>query len=73
MRESIRPVAGAITLLALMGIRCLCPHNMLGLVGPVVNQALKLRLMPWCHQYLPRSHRRFGGDLWLAGADQLET
>src|SRR5690606_6447936 len=62
MRESIRPVAGAITLLALMGVRCLCPHNMIGLVGPVVNQAWKLRSVPLCHQCLPRSLHRVGGD-----------
>ena len=44
MRESIRPVAGAITLLALMVIRHFWPHNAIGLEGPVVTQALKLRV-----------------------------
>jgi hypothetical protein len=39
MHESIRPVAGAIMLLALMGVRCFWPHNMIGLEGLVVNQA----------------------------------
>ena len=30
MREFIRPIAGAITPLALMGVRCFWPHNMIG-------------------------------------------
>lgn len=38
MCESIRPIAGAITLVALMGVRYLCPHNMIDLSGLVVNQ-----------------------------------
>jgi hypothetical protein len=33
MRESIRPVAGAFALLALMGVRCLWPHNTIGREG----------------------------------------
>ncbi len=47
-----------------MGVRCLWPHNMSGLRGPVVDQALKLRSVPLCHQYQPRSHRRVSGDPW---------
>lgn len=39
MRESIRPVAGAIGPLALMGVRCFGPHNMIGRGGLVVDQA----------------------------------
>jgi len=62
MRESIRPVAGAITLPALMGVRCFWPHNMSGLKGPVVDQAVKLRSVPLCHQCSPRSHRRLSDD-----------
>ena len=52
MRESIRPITGAITLLALMGVRYLCPHNMIGLCGLVVNQDPKLRSVPLRHQFL---------------------
>jgi hypothetical protein len=33
MHESIRPVAGAIVPLALMGVRCFPPHNTVGLSG----------------------------------------
>ena len=50
MHEFIRPVAGAITLLALMGVRCLWPHNMIGRRGLVVDQASRLRSMPTIHQ-----------------------
>ena len=39
MHESIRPVAGRFVPLALMGVRCFWPHNMIGLEGLVVNQA----------------------------------
>jgi transposase len=39
MHESIRPVAGQFTPLALMGVRCFCPHNMIGHGGLVVDQA----------------------------------
>lgn len=53
MRESIRPIAGATTLLALMGVRYLCPHNMIDLCGPVVDQDPKLRSVPLRHQFLP--------------------
>jgi hypothetical protein len=52
MRESIRPITGAITLLALMGVRYLCPHNMIGLCGLVVDQDPKLRPVPLRHQFL---------------------
>jgi hypothetical protein len=31
MHESIRPVAGLFAPLALMGVRCFSPHNMIGL------------------------------------------
>ena len=58
MRESIRPVAGAVTLLALMGVRCLRPHNMIGRLGLVVDQASKLRSLPTSHQYSPRIRSR---------------
>ena len=51
MRESIRPIAGAITLLALMGVRYPCPHNMIDLRGLVVNQDPELRSVPLRHQF----------------------
>jgi transposase len=54
MRESIRPVAGAIAPLALMGVRRLWPHNTIGLEGLVVDQAPRLRPLPTCHQCPPR-------------------
>jgi hypothetical protein len=50
MHESIRPVAGAIAPLALMGVRSFWPHNMIGREGHVVNQAPKLWLLPTVHQ-----------------------
>jgi transposase len=61
MRESIRPLAGAIPLPALMGVRCLSPHNMNGLDGLVIDQALKRRSMPLRHQRSPRIHRYISG------------
>ena len=64
MRESIRPIAGAITLLALMGVRYLCPHNMIDLYGLVVNQDPKLRSVPLRHQFLPRIHHCLIGNDW---------
>ena len=39
MHEFIRPVAGRFVPLALMGVRCFWPHNMIGHGGLVVNQA----------------------------------
>jgi transposase len=54
MHESIRPVAGRIAPLALMGVRCFWPRNMIGLAGLVVDQAWKLRSLPTCHQLSPR-------------------
>jgi transposase len=39
MHESIRPVAGRFAPLALMGVRCFWPHNMIGHEGLVVDQA----------------------------------
>lgn len=48
--------------LALMGVRCLYPHNIIDLAGLVVDQASQRRLLPLCHQCLLRSHRRVGGD-----------
>jgi hypothetical protein len=54
MHESIRPVAGQFTPLALMGVRCFWPHNMIGLEGLVVDQAQKLRSLPTNHQVSPR-------------------
>ena len=38
------------TLLALMGVRCLWPHNMIGRAGLVVHQASRLRSLPTSHQ-----------------------
>src|ERR1700733_431005 len=55
MHESIRPVAGQLRApLALMGVRCFWPHNMIGHGGLVVNQAWKLRSLPTNHQVSPR-------------------
>jgi transposase len=54
MHESIRPVAGRFAPLALMGVRCFWPHNMIGLEGLVVDQAQKLRSLPTNHQLSPR-------------------
>ena len=39
MHEFIRPVAGRFVPLALMGVRCFWPHNMIGHGGLVVDQA----------------------------------
>jgi hypothetical protein len=58
MHESIRPVAGAIVPLALMGVRCFSPHNTIGLEGLVVDQAWKLRSLPTNHQLSPRIRMR---------------
>jgi len=54
MHESIRPVAGRFAPLALMGVRCFWPHNMIGREGLVVDQAWKLRSLPTSHQFSPR-------------------
>ena len=40
--------------LALMGVRCLRPHNMIGHLGLVIDQVSKLRSLPTSHQYSPR-------------------
>ena len=45
MHESDRPVAGRFTPLALMGVRCFWPHNMIGLEGLVVDQAWKFAVL----------------------------
>jgi transposase len=45
MHESIRPVAGRIAPLALMGVRCFWPHNMIGHEGLVVDQAWKFAVL----------------------------
>ena len=58
MHESIRPVAGAIVPLALMGVRYFAPHNTIGLEGLVVDQAQKLRSLPTSHQLSPRIRMR---------------
>src|SRR5271165_4859100 len=58
MHESIRPVAGRIAPLALMGVRCFWPHNMIGHKGLVVNQAWKLRSLPMRHQFVTSHPRR---------------
>ena len=44
MHESIRPVAGAIAPLALMGVRCFRPDTMIGRDGLEHQQASKLRV-----------------------------
>ena len=63
MHESIRPVAGAIALRALMGVRSLWPYNAIGLGGLVVGQAFKQRSVPTSHQI----HPAFGCRLaWVA-------
>lgn len=68
MRESIRPIAGAIALLALMVIRHFWPHNMTGLRGLVVDQALKLRFradvpsVSTSHSIVAASRRRYRTD-----------
>jgi hypothetical protein len=54
MHESIRPVAGAIVLRALMGVRFFWPYNMIGLGGLVIDQASKRRSLPASHQFTPR-------------------
>ena len=54
MHEFIRPVAGLFAPLALMGVRCFWPHNMIGREGLVVDQAWKLRSLPTSHQFSPR-------------------
>jgi hypothetical protein len=56
MRESIRPVAGAVTPLALMGIRYLRPHKIIGLQGLVVYQATKKRPRRAAISNSPRIH-----------------
>jgi hypothetical protein len=58
MHESIRPVAGAIVPLALMGVRCFSPYNTIGLEGLVVDQAWKLQSLPTSHQFSPRIQLR---------------
>ena len=63
MHEFIRPVAGAIALRALMGVRSLWPYNAIGLGGLVVGQAFKQRSVPTSHQI----HLAFGCRLaWVA-------
>ena len=63
MHEFIRPVAGAIALRALMGVRSLWPYNAIGLGGLVVGQAFKQRSVPTSHQI----HLAFGCRLtWIA-------
>ena len=64
MREFIRPVGGAITPLALMGIRYLWPHKIIGLQGLVVHQAAKKRPAPCCHQSSPRIRPRLFQDFY---------
>ena len=39
-----------------MGVRCFWPHNMIGRMGLVVDQALTLRFVPTSHQCSPRIH-----------------
>ena len=49
MQQSIRPIAGAITSLAMMRIRFSSPHKVHGLKGHVVVQAEERRSVPTCH------------------------
>jgi hypothetical protein len=49
MPQSIRPVDGAITLLAMMKIRFSSPHNVHGREGQVVVQAEERRSVPTRH------------------------
>jgi hypothetical protein len=49
MQQSIRPVAGAITSLAMMRIRFSSPHKVHGLKSHVVVQAEERRSVPTCH------------------------
>jgi len=59
MHESIRPVAGAIVPLALMGVaasRLITPS---GLEGLVIHQAWKLRSLPTSHQFHLASNAAF--------------
>jgi putative transposase len=49
MPQSIRPVAGAITPLAMMRIRFSSPHKVHGREGQVVVQAEEWRSVPTCH------------------------
>ena len=49
MPQSIRPVAGAITPLAMMRIRFSSPHKVHGHEGQVVVQAEEWRSVPTCH------------------------
>src|SRR6056297_3618114 len=65
MRESIRPVAGAVTLLASMGSAASGLITRSASKGRVIGQALGLRSTPWRHRRLPRSHRRSRGDLMV--------
>src|SRR5271165_4687815 len=73
MHESIRPVAGRFAPLALMGVRCFWPHNMIGHEGLVVNQAWKLRSLPMCHQLSPRIRDglRFSADALRSSGGQI--
>ena len=73
MHEFIRPVAGRIAPLALMGVRCFWPHNMIGHEGLVVDQAWKLRSLPTCHQLSPRIRDglRFSADALRSSGGQI--
>ena len=44
MHESIRPVAGQLSL-ALMGVRCFWPHNMIGLGRPCRRSGLEVAVL----------------------------
>src|ERR1700727_2427434 len=45
MHESIRPVAGRIAPLALMGVRCFWPHNMIGLERPCRRSGFEVAVL----------------------------
>src|SRR3954453_6745906 len=63
MQQSIRPVAGAITSLAMMRIRFSLPHKVHGLKGHVVVQAEERRSVPTCHHPPRIASARWGADL----------
>src|ERR1700727_47166 len=45
MHESIRPLAGRIAPLALMGVRCFWPHNMIGLERPCRRSGFEVAVL----------------------------
>jgi hypothetical protein len=45
MHESIRPVAGRFAPLAMMGVRCFWPHNMIGLERPCRRSGFEVAVL----------------------------